>query len=102
MKEIRVIENSEGKENRSHHFEKGKGVNKPCSYSLRHSSSVFPAALRASTDVTLTLRAKDQCVCVCLCECAYLCEGQKPVHGSIGEQEDILMSSFQWKGEGMG
>lgn len=38
---------------------------------------------------------------VCMCVFAYLCEGQKPVHGSIGEQEDILMSSFQWKGEGL-
>lgn len=37
----------------------------------------------------------------CVCVFAYLCEGQKPVHNSIGEQEDILMSSFQWKGEGM-
>lgn len=59
MKEIRVSENSGGKESRSHLLEKGKGVNKPCSYSLRHSSPVLPMALRASTDVTLTFRAKD-------------------------------------------
>lgn len=36
-----------------------------------------------------------------VCVFAFLCEGQKPVHRSKGEQEDILMSSFQWKGEGM-
>lgn len=51
-------ENSGSKENRPHLLKKGKGVNKPCSYSLRHSSLVFPTALSTSTDVTLTLRAK--------------------------------------------
>lgn len=53
--------------NRLHHWEKRNRVNKPWSYSLRHSSSAFLAAFRASTDVTLTLRAKDQCVCVHIC-----------------------------------
>ncbi len=74
MKEIRVSENSRSKENRSHHLEKEKGVNKPCSCSLRHSSSVFPAALKANTDVTLTLRAKDLnvCVFVCVCVCIFV------------------------------
>lgn len=35
------------------------------------------------------------CVYVCVCVHAYLCEGQKSVHRSIGEQEDNLMSSFR-------
>lgn len=47
------------------------------------------------------------CVFVCMCMhgsvfvCAYLCGGQNPVRRSKGEPRDILMSTFQWKGEGM-
>lgn len=80
--------NSGGKENRSHHVEKREGVNKPRSPSLRHSSFVFPAALGASTDVTLALRAKDLHVFVCVC--AHICVRAKSLStGAQGSKRTI-------------
>jgi len=58
-------------------------------------------SLQPSRLALMSLSHSEPRIRVCVCLCAYLCEGQKPVHRSIGEQEDNLMSSFQWKGEGM-